>query len=72
MRITDNTCEIKLNELLTEADNLEDLSLIANKKIDEIMEEYPNLLVFPNKKNAYIDDIHTQEIFSIKNNAKSE
>jgi 5-methylcytosine-specific restriction endonuclease McrBC regulatory subunit McrC len=73
MRTTDNNCGIKLDELLdpTETYDLDDLKCIANIKINEIkLEEYPNLLVFPNNWNDFFDDIHTSEILSLTNDNK--
>jgi len=42
------------------------LNRIANKKINEFTEEeFPNLLVFPRKWNAYYDDVYNSEIISL-------
>ena len=67
MRTTDNS-EISFDDLKRnhpdESPNLDDLSLIANKKLGEIsLDDYPNLLLFPRGKNVYHDDIQSSEIF---------
>jgi 5-methylcytosine-specific restriction endonuclease McrBC regulatory subunit McrC len=69
MRTTDNS-EISFDDLKRnhpdESPNLDDLSLIANKKLGEIsLDDYPNLLFFPKGKNVYHDDIQSSEIFSL-------
>lgn len=60
---TDNNCGIEI-----EKDLLPDLNLIANKKIsDLILEDNPNLLVFPKNLNQSGDKISEEYIFSLNN-----
>ena len=61
LRTTDNNCGKEI-----EKDFLPDLNLIANKKIsDLILEDNPNLLVFPNDLNQTGDKISEEYLFSL-------
>ena len=72
MRTTDNS-EVLFDVLKSrhpdESPDLDDLRLIANKKLEEInLDDYPNLLLFPRGKNTYHDDIQSSTIFSLSEN----
>ncbi len=61
LRTTDNNCGKEI-----EKDFLPDLNLIANKKIsDIILEDNPNLLVFPDDLNQTGDKISEEYLFSL-------
>lgn len=49
-------------------DDYRKLSKIANKTLQELAEENPNLLVFPTQLGEYNDDIKKSTLFSLSNN----
>ena len=61
LRTTDNNCGKEIGK-----EFLPDLNLIANKKISNlILEDNPNLLVFPNDLNQSGDRISEEFVFSL-------
>jgi len=70
VRTTDNNGGRHLDEIVSDDEkyNVNDLKRIANIKIENLkIDEYPNLLLFPQKWNAYHDDVYKSEIFSFSN-----
>mgnify|MGYP002079038109 CR=1 FL=1 len=63
MKTTDNNCgNLQVDEV-----HLSNLKMIANVSIGNLkLEDYPNLLVFPNNLNQYGDKISEKSIFSLE------
>jgi len=48
-------------------DDIKNLSLLAGEKIEDIISENPNLLIFPYNLNKYHDNINEKSIFTMSN-----
>jgi len=71
MRTTDNNCGKQL-KTLGECGNIEDLQSISNKSLDELLENNPNLLIFPKTFGNYHDDVEKSIIFSLSDEKLDE
>ena len=71
MRTTDNNCGKQL-KTLGECGNIEDLQSISNKSLDELLENNPNLLIFPKTFGKYHDDVEKSIIFSLSDEKLDE
>ena len=60
--LTDNN----KNGKIVDKDSVEVLRKISDKTINELIELYPNLLIFPTSLNTYNENIENDKIFSIK------
>lgn len=63
MRKRDNNCGEKLTEI--EKFNIGDLTTIADKNLNDLLKENPDLLVFPQTLNQYRDGVENSYIFSL-------
>lgn len=63
MRKRDNNCGEKLSDI--DILNIGDLSAIANRNLNDLQKENPDLLVFPQTLGQYRDGVENSHIFSL-------
>ena len=50
---------------IADATDCLNITEIANKNLEELTKEHPNLLIFPSKLGGHEDDIHKEHLFSL-------